>query len=362
MDRITDLAESIFSADDLSVGDTSNSHLASSTSTLTTFQVFRKSLATSEGLPLLQTDTLRKLGRLLATCSTQDKGADLAVELEESGLARLLKILERSWTVAEGVEPWESDALGWKAEEEVEVTKQKGKGKARKESPGTRRSSRSRSPTVGVQDQMHDDDSDDDESEYWTADVLNKATSTARVLSDALLAIRCALVILTSTDLPQKLYSVDMLSALLATIRHSTTAFLYPLLTCSPSSHLAHLPTLAPTSLSSVVESLSSTIPLFAAFVHSSALDDSLVISTLYFALSPFLHDVGPVATKGRRKGNPVESAMRGIRVESLGLVRTVFGRSPEQRSWVVQEVLDNLTRLEIAKKGKGSFRFVNFS
>lgn len=364
IDRVSDLTEDLFTADDARIGDTSNAALGpSSAGPDSASPLFRESTTTADGLPLLRTDALKKLVRLLSTVVTQEKGAELLIELEEGGVGRLLKVLERSWAACEGAEAWDASALSNRADINAESPKKKGKGKkkdspAKSATPG-RRSSRSRSPSTAA---MSVDAQDDPpESEFWADDALERVSDAARLFSDALLAARCALALLTCTVLPKRLYSADYLASLVLVIRQSTSEFLYPLLTAPPLSHLADLPSLEPEPIAAVCDALTAAIPLLTALVRAEELDDDLVIKTIYFSLSPFFHEANASARGRKEPAGGVAGAMKAIRLGCLGLVRTVFGRYPDQRAWVVQEVLDNLTRLEIAKKGKGSFRCVAF-
>ncbi|KAL8277535.1 hypothetical protein RQP46_010090 [Phenoliferia psychrophenolica] len=371
IDRLSYLVEECFRADDALIGDTSNAAVGSSTSSAPQLALFRSSTTNSEGQPLLQTMTLTKLARLLSTASTQDKGSLVLEELEADGVGRLLKLLERSWSVCDSIEPWEQEALQQHTTNEepaVPSKSKKGKGRASPTKSTTpaagRRSSRSRSPTVHLEEQDNDEDhemeDDMDKTDYWTNSALEHANDCARSLSDALSAIRCALLVLTCTPLPPRLYSADFLTSLLATLRLTLSTFLVPLLTAPSSTHLALLPSLSPDPLSLICDSLSSAIPLFASLVQLESLDESLVIATLYCALEPFFHEPAIGVGKGKERVGLVAGAMKGIRLHSLGLVRAVFGRYPDQRGWVVQEVLDNLTKLAIAKKGKGTFKLRN--
>ncbi|KAK4701477.1 cohesin loading factor subunit SCC2, partial [Phenoliferia sp. Uapishka_3] len=239
-------------------------------------------------------------------------------------------------------------------------------------SPGTgggrRRSSRSRSPIVhpAPESDMRDDTERDEE--YWTESNLEQVINGARYIEDALIAIRVALSILTSTLLPKRLYSSDYLSSMIATMRLSTTSLLFPILEATSTSHLSTLSTLIPTHLNAVCESLSSVIPQFSRLIQAEELSEDLVISTIYFSLEPFFHEAsssGGTTGSGRGKkvevGGVVGAAMKGIRGECLGLVRNLLGRYSEKRGDVVEEVMNHLTGLEIAKKGaKGSFRLRN--
>ncbi|ORY37374.1 sister chromatid cohesion C-terminus-domain-containing protein, partial [Leucosporidium creatinivorum] len=133
------------------------------------------------------------------------------------------------------------------------------------------------------------------------------------------------------------------------------------LLEALPDSHLADLGTLQAQEISGVCESITSGIPLVSNLVLQEEMSEDIVISAIYFSLSPYFHEEAPQAGKGKKVDtNVVERAMKGIRMASLGLTRTIYARYSDQRGWIIEEVLGNLTKLEIAKKGKGAFRLRN--
>lgn len=220
----------------------------------------------------------------------------------------------------------------------------------------SRRSSRSRSRSPAVVEM--DIDVVGEDAQVWTDETLEDFARALRSLSDALLAIRAALAILTITTLPKSLYSADYILSLLVTLRHTLDAFLFPLLEALPDSHLDDLSALQTQEIGGVCESITSGIPLVSDLVQQEEMSEDIVISAIYFSLSPYFHEQAPQGGKGKKfNTNIVERAMKGIRMASLGLTRTVFARYPDQRGWIIEEVLGNLTKLEIAKKGKGAFR-----
>jgi cohesin loading factor subunit SCC2 len=326
---------------------------------------------------------------------SRKKGEELVEDVEESGIGRLLKILERSWRGAEDLVFWSGEALVPKKEsmelpEKGKKGAKKGKGRKSSESPkkksgsskaaddgddddegtpttkdrhgskGERRSSRSRSRSPTVVDMEIDVEVDD---AVWTDDTLDDFARAIRSLSDAVLAIRVALALLTMTRLPKSLYSADYILSILTTLRHALDAFVFPLLEAPLESHLGDLTTLESSPISNVCESLAAAIPLVARLSHQEEMSEDIVISTIYFSLSPFFHEAPAQTGKGKKvePTNVVARSMKGIRLASLGLIRTVFARYSDQRAWVIEEVLGNLIKLEVAKRGKGAFRSVFF-
>lgn len=340
-------------------------------------------------------------------------------EVEDAGLSRLLRLLGRSWEGVADQTYWDSDATKARDEGEGEPAteggkaKSKGKGKGKYRSSGTkagkqkksvtggsqmtdengdevpgsqsnneprRRSSRSvsrsRSPTV-QQDEFGEEEEASQEatSEFWTSDAVNRTHRSLRNLSDALLAIRTALSILTlrGVSLPKHLFSSDYLDSLLAVLRHTLASLFNPLLEAPASSHLAEL--LGPTSsesrdkISEILDSLASATDLLSSLIKQEDMADDLVNSAVFYALDPFFHEPSAPLPAAKRKnstaaaargqGSSLEHALKVMRVSSLNLVRRIYARYSDQRTSIVEEVLGNLGRGDGAgpRKGKGAMR-----
>ncbi|KAE8213588.1 hypothetical protein CF327_g2907 [Tilletia walkeri] len=100
----------------------------------------------------------------------------------------------------------------------------------------------------------------------------------------------------------------------------------------------------------------------------SIQLSESVLISAVYTSLGPFFAiEPEESSTKGNKgpalkekKGGGVRSAidavggasaMRSLRLPALHLLRSIFARHPEQRSWIIEEVLGSLGKLAGTKK-----------
>jgi len=40
------------------------------------------------------------------------------------------------------------------------------------------------------------------------------------------------------------------------------------------------------------------------------------------------------------------QTAMRGLRMEALSLIRSIFANHEEQRSWIIEDILSSLIKL----------------
>ncbi|GAA5958783.1 hypothetical protein JCM21900_004761 [Sporobolomyces salmonicolor] len=445
VERLSDLLSDLFSADDSHILDTSSAALGSSATNPQLRSPSRSAAVNNpapsffrttavspvDSSPLLGTSTLRRLLKLLQSVGSKGKSEELLEDIEDVGMGRALKVLERSWEgIADqgGEEYWEREAAMARDEDEAEIApKGEGKGKAprgrstsytpakkagggkkkqpvaeedegdddvyipRSSSPGkpglrrsSRSPSRSRSPTLQEVNENGDNVARDDDDNvtspaYWTADKLTSMNRAIRNLSDALLAIRTALTVLTlpSVSLPKHLFSSEYLLSLLSTLRHVLDAFILPLLEAPHTSPLGTLfvdPAQSETreKIAEVCDSFGAATDLVTALVKQEELSDELVISAVYFALSPFFHASPlPAPSGGKRRSSMtagdkgmLQQAMKGIRMSSLGLVGSVYARYAEQRAWIVEEVLGNLGKGEVsaggARKGKGAIRLRN--
>ncbi|BGP35332.1 Sister chromatid cohesion protein 2 [Rhodotorula toruloides] len=431
VERLSDLLSDVFNADDSMVDDTSaaavedkQKHMRSpgKASPQKQPRFFRVSaVSASSGLPLLHTDTLRKMGSLVRTIASRNKAEELVEEVEESGIGRWLKVLERSWegVSGEGWEGWDAEAALPKEDEDA-APPTKGKGRAKKATGGkgrkssaspakkgkgkgkeraqedyedddeidmlassptkapTRRSTRSPSPHRSKSATADVPDSDEDDSQrtvtsasYWDADPsrLQTVESALRDLSDALIAIRLALDILTlpSVSLPKHLFSSGYLLALVSALRRTLDICIVPILSAPVTSPLTELATVRlREKIAEVCDGLVQATHSLASLVKQEDLGDELVIAISYFSLEPYFHEAPSTTGRsaaGGKDASPVVHSIKALRLAALAVVQAIYARYPDQRSWIVEEVLGNLGRAELAsgttaaKKAKGGIR-----
>ncbi|GJN94290.1 hypothetical protein Rhopal_007364-T1 [Rhodotorula paludigena] len=264
------------------------------------------------------------------------------------------------------------------------------RGSSASPSKGVRRSSRSASPRRDRSQTLDADGLDAldaaDESQrstaaaaadvpYWDeGDPPRLAVTEARLrdLSDALLALRLALDLLTlpGVSLPKHLFSSEYLLALVSALRRALDACLVPLVEAHPTSPLAELATLrARDKVADTCDALVQATNALAALVRKEDLGDELVIAISYFALEPFFHDAAATSGKGAsaaaaaKDASPAVHAVKALRIASLAVVQAVYARYADQRAWIVEEVLSNLGKAEVAsgtaaaKKARGGIR-----
>lgn len=413
VDKMSDLISDLFSADDSYIVDTSAASTSVKSPGSTSSNYFRSTATTIDNLPLLKTDMIKKIIKQLNLVNTKGKGVELFEDLEEEGVGRLLKTLERSWRGCEELTYWSKDALRTKEEKAAPAesgTKKGGKqAKKSRASPVNKRGRRGSRLALDEDDDDDDEENEDDE-EYreggkrstrtanrgssrsrsrtpavtsreagvdvemmdpredavWTETSLHVFAIASRSFSDALLAIRAALILLTLIHLPKQLYSADFISSIVISIRHNLDNFIYPLLEAAPDSHLGDLVHMRSGDISLVCEELNAAIPLIAKLVRQEETSEEIVTSMIYCALSPFFHEgssnlmLGAMSQlkKGENvKSTTAEKGMKGIRMASLGWVRSLYAKYEDQRAWIIEEVLSNLTKLEFTKKGKGTLK-----
>lgn len=226
------------------------------------------------------------------------------------------------------------------------------------------------SPTKkGKKSKKVDDETKDDTPDIQLTDgEVLQAEERLTTMSTAAAAALCVLVVLDSDGLPKQLYSEDLLSLAVTTIRDEMTKVLFPVIeglagesefrrslskltTEMNSDYLAHLVTeesaaLAKTKpskkllvsqfqnpiLSAVAQSTCAAVPHIATLIGrpDMSFSDTLVIQTVYLAIGPVF--VNEPSSKRGNKGGPSWSVMKSLRMEALGCLRGVSWTSAGNR------------------------------
>jgi cohesin loading factor subunit SCC2 len=139
--------------------------------------------------------------------------------------------------------------------------------------------------------------------------------------------------------------------------------------------------------LSELFQALASVLPRINNLVNAEAvaMSDVIIISAVYIAIGPFfvVESGGEGEAKGKKEKDTVvlrtfgKSAMRGLRLDALALIRSVgipfdcyfsaaegfffflqiFANHDSQRSWIIEEILTSLIKLSDTKQKAGQFR-----
>ncbi|PWZ01987.1 hypothetical protein BCV70DRAFT_156838 [Testicularia cyperi] len=234
------------------------------------------------------------------------------------------------------------------------------------------------------------------------------------VIADrSLLAAECCLSVLTGDVLPKQILSEDLIRACFEATKVCLDRIVLPFIEgCSGAAAVAPHPVLtqlidvlapqkpgrkkaAQSTMEDAVSSIATICrgTLADLFRHlcsalffvqrmvrmpSIALSDSIVISAVYLALGPFFvlepeqsagggggstsNENAKAAARGRSALLSLGGAnsMKTLRLPALHLLRNIFARVPDQRQWMIEEILTSLTKLTDIKKNRRQYTLRN--
>ncbi|KAF8158512.1 hypothetical protein B0H34DRAFT_797892 [Crassisporium funariophilum] len=380
LEKLTSLIEDIFEAEDAlpadaEIGDLNHDFFSplslDFSRPLLSHSVMRK-VAKYVGQVARPTKRLRQTtGGVLGTPRSKGRMADVDTPV----LSRLLKLLERSVKNGEDIDPFVHQPHALPTSAKSSPRKQFSK-KVVKQKKNDRRS-KSQTPK--------DDDVTDMPDDRGKAVGLNEAdfdklTRQLDIARDSLVAADCCIALLGSDRLTKQLYSEELITAGLNTIKNQLTKILYPFVEASAETGitvgqnpLLHSIVKNTTSsatghrqqLGETFQALSAVIPRINNLVNaeSVAMSDSIIIQAVYIAIGPFfVVDTGGDGDAKGKKDNVIiktlgKSAMRGLRLDALSLIRSIFANHEDQRSWIIEEILASLIKLSDTKQKAGQFR-----
>ncbi|KAL1743690.1 sister chromatid cohesion C-terminus-domain-containing protein [Schizophyllum fasciatum] len=272
-------------------------------------------------------------------------------DLDMQVLARLLRILQRSVRMGLDTDPFASVG-GIASSVEPRSPSKKAHGKRRAD-PGA--------------EEMDVDEGDADAKKAKavatvTEEELDKLLGELEIARDSAEAADCVLAVLSGDRLPKQMYSEELITACLDTVKNHLTKIIYPFIEAIASA------------TSSLYSAISSAIPRLNSLLTTAslAMSEKVIIQTAYLAVEPFFvvdsgADGKPArgerkAAKGKAKEEDTlktfgPGSMRGMRLDALSLLRTVFAIRQDQRQWIIEEILTSLTRLSDTKQKAGQFR-----
>ncbi|KAL5482593.1 SCC2 [Sanghuangporus weigelae] len=288
-------------------------------------------------------------------------------DVEVQTLSRLLKLLERSVQAGEDLDPFRSTSLTG-----VGSSGLPGKPGAMHEPSGTR-SGHSEVDPAETTMTLADED----------FDKLERSLETVR---ESVLAANCCFALLTSDRLAKQLFSEDLISSCLTVIKNSLTKIIYPFVeapsldTREFSSLLLHVLNRPPEGaqlfdltnhrhlIGDIFQVMSSVFPRINSLICSDGLSmpESIIIPAVYIAIGPFfvIEAIPDGEAKVKRDAAASiildtlgSSGMRGLRLQALSLVRSIYAYHEDQRSWIIEEILTSLVRLSDSKQKAGVFR-----
>ncbi|OAX39889.1 hypothetical protein K503DRAFT_738603 [Rhizopogon vinicolor AM-OR11-026] len=383
LEKLSSLIEDIFEAEDSLAVDIDISELP---------KEFFSVLTTDCSHPHLQPNLIRKLTKYLSQLARPTKRSRRSVrdsadklrarkalgDIDSVILSRLLKILERSIKAGEALDPLRASVHVPHPDKNASPRKPKKSPRAQRVVHQDRDATRSASLSVPEEDPHEyklELDSTDMPQELTEADIhdLSKQLEIAR---DSILAVECCVVLLSGEGLTKQLYSEELITSCLNTVKNQLTMILYPFveavgiggmsslqlqrLHSNTHSHSGDLRRL----LSELFQAVSAVLPrinvLFSG--ENIVMSDAIIIQTVYIAIGPFfVVESGEGDVKGKKENIVLNtlgnSAMRGLRLDALAVIRSIFANHEEQRSWIIEEILSSLIKLSNSHKKAGQFR-----
>ncbi|KIJ60270.1 hypothetical protein HYDPIDRAFT_32393 [Hydnomerulius pinastri MD-312] len=372
LEKLTTLIEDIFEAEDSLAVDVEASDLP---------KEFFSALTVDCTHPHLQQSVIRKLTKYISQLarpskrsrrtareggtggSNGTKSRETLGDIESPILSRLMKILERSIKAGEDLDPLRTSAP------RPPVPASPSKKKAQKNQA-------EREAANGEDVEMRDSPAHDLHPQQLTDSDVHDLAVQLEVSRDSILAAECCIALLSGEGLTKQLYSEELITTCLSTVKNQLTMIVYPFVEGigaggSASLQLTCLHRYTHTScgelrklLSELFQALSAALPrintLFSA--DGIMMSDAIIIQAVYIAIGPFfVVESAESDTKGKKENVVLNtlgsSAMRGLRLDALSIIRSVFANHEDQRSWIIEEILSSLIKLSNSHKKAGQFR-----
>ncbi|KAI9448916.1 sister chromatid cohesion C-terminus-domain-containing protein [Russula earlei] len=274
-------------------------------------------------------------------------------------------MLERSVRAGEDLDPFKAD----KAPEVRTSVSPSKKSKVSKK-PASDQRPASHIPLEGNGHQAQADDVNIDflEPPSVTDSDLDNLSHTLEIARDSILAADCCIALLGAGRLPKQVYSEELIMACLGAVKNQLERIVYPFVECSDTSalllHVSKHEKAHRAQIAEVFQVLASVLPRINSLVCADTvtMSDSIIIQGVYIAIGPFfVAEAGASDSKGKKESFVVntlgQTAMRGLRLEALSLIRSIFANHEDQRSWIIEEILSSLIKLSDTKQKAGQFR-----
>ncbi|KAG7088631.1 hypothetical protein E1B28_012603 [Marasmius oreades] len=368
LQKLCSLMDGIFAAEDSLPAEAEPADLPSS---------YFSSHSTDCSRPALNSQTIRKLTQYIGnvarplkrsrhgagSLATPRGRAGRMADVDAQILSRMLKTLTRSVKVGEDSDPFATHQHQQHAPSSTPKTPtKKAAGKKKKGEEGEQESDDHRGPR---------------ESD------LDNLTRDLEIARDSVLAAECCVTLLGSDRLTKQLYSEEIITSCLNSVKNQLTKIIYPFVECcsetnvtsvSSTSLLYHVVKHNSSQLQNhrkllgeMFQGLSAILPKINILVsaESVAMSDSIVIQAVYIAIGPFFVEGDGTHGEGRGKKEKEsivvktfgKSALRGLRLHALSLIREIFANREDQRSWIIEEILSSLIKLSDSNQKAGQFR-----
>lgn len=191
--------------------------------------------------------------------------------------------------------------------------------------------------------------------------------ASVEVSTSGLLGAQCALTILAYDALPKFLFSEELMEQCVAAVKEPLEKLAVPIVEAVQggtgtfaATATALLQGAEMRELNTHFHLICSTLLLLERVLNTSlAVSDTLIISCVYLALTPFFvqdKEVDHKAPSVYAKAH----VLRPVRLSGLNLLRSIFAHYPQQRTWVLSEVLVSLLRLPDLRARYRQFRLSN--
>ncbi|OBZ71396.1 Protein rad9 [Grifola frondosa] len=241
-------------------------------------------------------------------------------------------------------------------------------GRSKSDTPGPSTDARS------GEEEIEPDTNESPTQQVTDADLEN-LTKLLDIARDSVLAADCCITLLGSDRLTKQLYSEELITACLTTIKNQLTRIVYPFVEAS-CDVFGHVPILLrrivqPSSrdsshrrqLAEIFQAISSVVPRINDLIcaDAMAMSEGIIIQAVYIAIGPFFVVDADGDGKGKKENAVLStlgnSAMRGLRLDALSLIRGIFANHEDQRPWIIEEILASLIKLSDSKQRAGQFR-----
>ncbi|KAJ7457662.1 hypothetical protein B0H11DRAFT_208709 [Mycena galericulata] len=372
LEKLTALLEDVFEAEDALPPDIDLLSLPA--------EFFSPQTTVDCSRPLLQPTLVRKLTKYIsqvvhpgkrvrhaAAGNTPRRAKEKTLaDVDPVILSRILKILERSVKAGEDLDPFTGPAAAAPGSAPASPRKS-----ATKKAKGKRRSKSQSGDEAEAEDMEVDHTNAKGPVTLTDLDhaKLARALDTAR---DSIFAAECCVALLGAGRLTKQLYSEELITACMSAVKNQLTKVIYPFVEASAgavpgSEMLQHVLRIGSHRhiLSETFQALSAVLPRLSTLVNAEAvaMSDSIIIQAVYIAIGPFfVIDAGEDGDKKKEKESAVirtfgKSAMRGLRLDALSLIRAIFANHDDQREWIIEEILTSLIKLSDTKQKAGQFR-----
>jgi cohesin loading factor subunit SCC2 len=335
LEKLVTLLEDIFEAEDTLPADAGQESLPAD---------FFSPLTSDPSRPQLHPNLIRKLSKLISqvarpmkrlrssttsTLSPNVSGPCSLADVETTIHSRFLKMLERSVRAGEDLDPF-------KADKAPEMRASASPSKKNKVSKKPASDSRVQSQPLVVGDEPRVDPNADAAEPHSVTDAdLDALAHTLELARDSILAADCCLALLGADRLPKQVYSEELITACLGAVKNQLERIVYPFVESVDTSallmHVSRHEKAHRAQIAEVFQELASALPRISNLVCADtvAMSDAIIIQAVYIAIGPFfVAEVGANDSKGKKENFVVntlgQTAMRGLRLEALSLIRSV--------------------------------------